>query len=125
MKNTRVILVILTFIVALASCRKSDYVPTIKPNKIDLGVKSTSTAIKAITQTDNTVVAQFETTVGAKYAVQIVPFGSEEPVKNYIFTATDDATTKTYDLSGLSRSDYDLIFIDVDGKEVKYPLVIK
>jgi hypothetical protein len=125
MKNTRVILVILTIIVALGSCRKSDYVPTIKPNKIDLGVKSTSTAIKAITQTDNTVVAQFETTAGSKYAVQIVPFGSEEPVKNYSFTATDDVTTKTYDLSGLSRSDYDLIFIDVDGKEVKYPLVIK
>jgi len=125
MKNTRIILVILTIIVALQSCRKSDYVPTIKPNKIDLGTKSTSTAIKAITQTNNTVVAQFETTAGSKYAVQIVPFGSEEPVKNYSFTATDDVTTKTYDLSGLSRSDYDLIFIDVDGKEVKYPLVIK
>ena len=122
MKKLKVILVILTFIVGVASCRKSDIVPM---PKIDLGTKSTSTAIKSIMQTDNTVVAQFETTVGAKYAVQIVPFGSEEPVKNYSFTATDDATTKTYDLSGLVRSDYDLIFIDVDGKEVKYPLVIK
>jgi PBP1b-binding outer membrane lipoprotein LpoB len=122
MKKAQVILVILTIIVALGSCRKSDIVPM---PKIDLGTKSTSTAIKSIVQTDNTVVAQFETTVGAKYAVQIVPFGSEEPVKNYSFTATDDATTKTYDLSGLVRSDYDLIFIDVDGKEVKYPLVIK
>ena len=122
MKKAQVILVILTIIVALGSCRKSDIVPM---PKIDLGTKSTSTAIKSIMQTDNTVVAQFETTVGAKYAVQIVPFGSEEPVKNYSFTATDDATTKTYDLSGLVRSDYDLIFIDVDGKEVKYPLVIK
>jgi PBP1b-binding outer membrane lipoprotein LpoB len=123
MKKT--ILLIAIIVLVIGSCRKSDYVPTIKPNKIDLGVKSTSTAIKAITQTDNTVVAQFETTAGSKYAVQIVPFGSEEPVKNYSFTATDDVTTKTYDLSGLSRSDYDLIFIDVDGKEVKYPLVIK
>ena len=122
MKKLKVILVILTFIVGVASCRKSDIVPM---PKIDLGTKSTSTAIKSIVQTDNTVVAQFETTVGAKYAVQIVPFGSEEPVKNYSFTATDDATTKTYDLSGLVRSDYDLIFIDVDGKEVKYPLIIK
>ena len=122
MKKLKVILVILTFIVGVASCRKSDIVPM---PKIDLGTKSTSTAIKSIVQTDNTVVAQFETTVGAKYAVQIVPFGSEEPVKNYSFTATDNATTKTYDLSGLVRSDYDLIFIDVDGKEVKYPLVIK
>ena len=122
MKKLKVILVILTFIVGIASCRKVDIVPT---PKIDLGVKSTSTSIKSIQQINNTVVAQFETTSGAKYAVQIVPFGSEEPVKNYSFTATDDVTTKTYDLSGLVRSDYDLIFIDVDGKEVKYPLVIK
>lgn len=122
MKKLKVILVILTFIVGVSSCRKVDIVPT---PKIDLGVKSTSTSIKSIQQINNTVVAQFETTSGAKYAVQIVPFGSEEPVKNYSFTATDNLTTKTYDLSGLSRSDYDLIFIDVNGKEVKYPLVIK
>ena len=122
MKKLKVILVILTFIVGIASCRKVDIVPT---PKIDLGVKSTSTAIKSIQQINNTVVAQFETTVGAKYAVQVIPFGSEEPVKNYSFTATDNLTTKTYDLSGLASSDYDLIFIDVNGKEVKYPLVIK
>jgi hypothetical protein len=122
MKKLKVILVILTFMVGVASCRKVDIVPT---PKIDLGVKSTSTAIKSIQQINNTVVAQFETTVGAKYAVQVIPFGSEEPVKNYSFTATDNLTTKTYDLSGLASSDYDLIFIDVNGKEVKYPLVIK
>ena len=125
MKKAQVILVILTIIVALGSCRKSDYIPTIKPNKIDLGTKSTSTAIKSIMQTDNTVVAQFETTVGAKYSVQIIPFGSEEPVKKEGFTANDDITTKTYDLSTLPKRDYDLLFIDVEGKEVKYPLTIK
>jgi hypothetical protein len=125
MKKLKVILVILTFIVGVASCRKSDYVPTIKPNKIDLGTKSTSTGIKTITQTGNIVVAQFETTVGAKYSVQIIPFGSEEPVKKEGFTANDDITTKTYDLSTLPKKDYDLLFIDVEGKEVKYPLTIK
>ena len=52
-------------------------------------------------------------------------FGSEEPVKKDAFTATDDITTKTYDLSTLPKKDYDLLFIDVDGKEVKFPLVIK
>ena len=125
MKKLKVILVILTFIVGVASCRKSDYVPTIKPNKIDLGTKSTSTGIKTITQTGNIVVAQFETTVGAKYSVQIIPFGSEEPVKKEGFTANDDITTKTYDLSTLPKKDYDLLFIDVEGKEVKFPLTIK
>lgn len=122
MKKLKVILVILTFIVGVVSCRKSDYVPM---PKIDLGTKSTSTAIKSITQTGNTVVAQFETTTGAKYAVQIIPFGSEEPVKKDAFTANDDITIKTYDLSTLPKRDYDLLFIDVEGKEVKYPLTIK
>ena len=123
MKKT--ILLIAIIVLVIGSCRKSDYVPTIKPNKIDLGTKSTSTAIKSITQTDKTVVAQFETTVGAKYSVQIIPFGSEEPIKKDAFTATDDVTTKTYDLSTLPKRDYDLLFIDVEGKEVKYPLTIK
>ena len=123
MKKT--ILLIAIIVLVIGSCRKSDYVPTIKPNKIDLGTKSTSTAIKSITQTDNTVVAQFETTIGAKYAVQIIPFGSEEPIKKDAFTATDDVTTKTYDLSTLPKRDYDLLFIDVEGKEVKFPLTIK
>jgi hypothetical protein len=123
MKKT--ILLIAIIVLVIGSCRKSDYVPTIKPNKIDLGTKSTSTAIKSITQTDNTVVAQFKTTIGAKYAVQIIPFGSEEPIKKDAFTATDDVTTKTYDLSTLPKRDYDLLFIDVEGKEVKYPLTIK
>jgi hypothetical protein len=122
MKKLKVILVILTFIVGVASCRKSDIVPM---PKIDLGTKSTSTGIKTITQTNNTVVAQFETTIGAKYSVQIIPFGSEEPVKKEGFTANDDITTKTYDLSTLPKRDYDLLFIDVEGKEVKYPLTIK
>jgi PBP1b-binding outer membrane lipoprotein LpoB len=123
MKKT--ILLIAIIVLVIGSCRKSDYVPTIKQEKIDLGNKSTSTAIKSIIQTDNTVVAQFETTAGAKYAVQIIPFGSEEPVKKDAFTATDDITTKTYDLSTLPKKDYDLLFIDVDGKEVKFPLIIK
>jgi hypothetical protein len=114
--------VTLMMVMFLAACTKVD-VPS--PQVIDLGVTSQSTSIKSILQSGNVVTAEFETTVGSKYSVQIVPFGSEEPVKNYSFTATDNATTKTYDLSGLVRSDYDLIFIDVDGKEVKYPLVIK
>jgi PBP1b-binding outer membrane lipoprotein LpoB len=120
MKKT--ILLIAIIVLVIGSCRKSDYVPA---PKIDLGTKSTSTAIKSITQTDNTVAAQFETTIGAKYSVQIIPFGSEEPIKKDAFTATDDVTTKTYDLSTLPKRDYDLLFIDVEGKEVKYPLTIK
>ena len=111
----------LTTLVAL-SCTKID-IPT--PQVIDLGKLSTSTAIKSINQSGNVVTAIFETTIGAKYSVQIVPFGSDEPVKKEGFTATETETKKIYDLSNLARKDYDLIFIDVSGKEVKYPIIKK
>jgi hypothetical protein len=112
----------LIMVMFLAACTK--IAPTPQP-VIDLGVKSTSTGIKSITQVGNTVTAEFETTVGSKYSVQIIPFGSEEPVKKEGFTATETVTRKIYNLSDLAKKDYDLIFIDVNGKEVKYPLIIK
>jgi hypothetical protein len=104
------------------SCTKVD-LP--KPQVIDLGTKSTSTAIKSITQTGNIVTAEFETTIGSKYSVQIIPFGSETPSKKEGFTASENITKKVYDLTDLSKKDSDLVFIDISGKEVKYPIVIK
>jgi hypothetical protein len=121
----KIILIIAVVILTISSCQKTEVIYNEMPQKIDLGTKSVSTSIKSITQKNNNVIAEFETTVGAKYAVQIVPFGSEEPIKKDSFTATETLTTKTYDLSDLVKSDYDLIFIDVNGKEVKFPLVVK
>lgn len=114
----------LGFLVTLLalSCRKVDLPPV---QIIDLGNQSTSTAIKSIAQKGNIVTAEFETTVGSKYSVQIIPFGSETPSKKEGFTATESVTTKVYDLSDLTKKDYDLVFIDISGKEVKYPIVIK
>jgi hypothetical protein len=114
----------LGFLITLlaVSCRKVDLPPV---QVIDLGTTSTSTAIKSITQTGNIVTAEFETTVGAKYSVQIIPFGGETPSKKEGFTATEGITKKVYDLSDLTKKDYDLVFIDISGKEVKYPIVIK
>ena len=112
----------LIMVMFLAACTKID-IPA--PQVIDLGVQSQSTSVKSITQSGNIVTAEFETTVGSKYSVQIVPFGSEEPVKKDGFTAENTLTKKIYDLSSLKKMDYDLIFIDISGKEVKYPLIIK
>ena len=112
----------LIMVMFLAACTKID-IPA--PQVIDLGVQSQSTSVKSITQSGNIVTAEFETTVGSKYSVQIVPFGSEEPIKKDGFTAESTITKKVYDLSSLKKMDYDLIFIDISGKEVKYPLIIK
>ena len=112
----------LIMVMFLAACTKID-LPA--PQVIDLGVQSQSTGIKSITQSGNVVTAEFETTVGSKYSVQIVPFGSEEPTKKDGFTAESIVTKKVYDLSSLKKMDYDLIFIDINGKEIKHPLIIK
>lgn len=109
-------------VIFLAACTKITPIP--QPT-IDLGVKSETTSIKSIIQVNNTVTAIFKTTPGAKYSVQIIPFGSEEPIRKEGFTASELTTQKIYDLSSLPKRDYDLIFIDVSGGEVKYPLIIK
>ena len=106
----------------MLSCKKID-LPM--PQVIDLGVKSTSTSIKSISQVGNIVTAEFATTPGSKYSVQIIPFGKDESVKTEGFTATDITTKKTYDLNSLPKKDYDLLFIDIQGKETKYPIIIK
>jgi len=114
----------LGFLITLLAigCTKID-VP--QPQVIDLGVKSTSTTIKSISQTGNIVTAEFETTIGSKYSVQIIPFGTETPSKKEGFTATESVTKKQYDLSDLSKKYYDIVFIDISGNEVKYPILIK
>ncbi len=125
MKETTKLLAVYLIIVGsllVYACTKID-IPN--PEPINLGVKSEATAIKSVAQVGNTVTAEFQTTVGAKYSVQVVPFGKEEPVKKEGFTATEAVTKKVYDLSGLSKQDYDLIFIDINGKEVKHPIIIK
>ena len=125
MKETNKILslyLLLILIFVVYSCTKIELE---EPTPINLGVQSTSTSIKSITQSGNIITAEFATTVGAKYSVLIVPFGKEEPVKKEGFTATEEVTKKVFDLKQLAKQDYDLIFIDINGKEVKHPIIIK
>ena len=112
----------LIMVMFLVACTKVVNPPS---PTINLGVVSQSTSIKSVTQINNVITVEFNTTVGSKYSVQIVPFGGGEPVKKEGFTANDISTKKVYDLSSLKRMDYDLIFIDISGKESKYPLIIK
>jgi hypothetical protein len=125
MKETNKILgIYLSFILIFVvySCTKIELE---EPTPINLGVQSMSTSIKSIIQSGNIVTAEFETTIGAKYSVLIVPFGKEEPVKKEGFTAINEVTKKVFDLKQLAKQDYDLIFIDINGKEVKHPIIIK
>lgn len=113
---------IYAFSFLLFGCTKVD-VP--QPQPIDLGIKSAGASIKSISQSGNIITADFQTTVGAKYSIQVIPFGKDEPVKKEGFTANDTLTKKVLNLSDLPKKNYDLIFIDISGNEVKYPIIIK
>jgi hypothetical protein len=120
-KKLITILIILGFVVG---CKKYEetYPETLQ---INLGKTSELTAIKLVKQENNIVTAVFSTTPGAKYSIQIIPFGSETPILKEGFTANNTEASRIFDLSDLPKKDYDLIFIDISGKEVKYPIIIK
>lgn len=106
----------------MVGCTKIEMQP---PTVIDLGIKPMSTAIKQISESNNVVTVKFQTTPGAKYSVRIVPFGSDEPAVKDGFTASDSVTNKLYNLKDLPKRNYDFLFMDIAGNEVKYPITIK
>lgn len=114
----------LTFlsVLVLLSCRKMIDYPV---SRIDLGIKSMATGIVSVSQYNNFVRVRFMTTPGAKYSVQITGFGDKEPARVEGFTATADTTLKVYDLRELPKKDYQLVLIDISGKESKTPILIK
>jgi hypothetical protein len=124
MKETNKLLAIYLMIMGIFviySCNKE----LEEPVRINFGVVPMSTNIKSFTQNGNIVVVDFETTIGAKYSTLIIPFGKEEPVRKEGFTAIEEITRKVFDLRELPKQDYDLIFIDINGNEIKHPIIIK
>jgi hypothetical protein len=117
------VILILVMILLFVGCTKVD----ISPPVMNLGVQSKSTNITKITPalTTGNITVEYAVTTGSKYSVQIVPFGSEDPVKKFGLTAESDIVVKNYDLSSLPNGDYDLIFIDVKGTEIKRSITIK
>lgn len=125
MKELRVLLTVyFLMIILIIACTKVGVVYTPEA-PIDLGKMSTNTSIKSFVQTGNTITAEFVTTPGAKYSLQIVPFDAEKPVKVEGFTATDSITKKVYNLDTLAKKNYDLHLLDVIGNDIKHPITIK
>lgn len=122
MKETNKLLaayIIIVIMFVVYSCTKVD-LPA--PQVIDLGKVSTTTSIKNVSTSGNVVTVDYQVTVGSKYSVQIIPFGSYEPVIKQGFTADAELVRKTYDLSSLKKMDYDLVLTDIKGVEIKYPI---
>ena len=91
---------------------------------IDLGATATGTDITSIITLNKSTTVIANTTVGAKYSIQVYPFGKSEPIKTVGFTASESATIKTINLSELPAGMYDLHLIDISGTIIKKPLIL-
>jgi hypothetical protein len=107
-------------IVMLAACQDIETLE--KETSLGSNPESTDITSLVVESKQATIVAN--TTVGAKYSVQVYKFGNTEPLKTVGFTATSVATIKTIQLDTLSRGLYDLTLTDVSGVTIKKPLII-
>lgn len=116
----RTTLFIILSLVFVFSCQEID----VLESKIELGAESKNTDITSIQTVGKTTTLVANTTIGAKYSIQIYKFGTDVPVHKIGFTATEEATIKTIELDTLGRGMYDLVLIDISGNTVKKPLII-
>jgi len=107
-------------IVMLAACQD---IETLE-KETSLGSNPESTDIRSLSVEGKQATIVANTTVGARYSIQIQSFGKTEPLKTVGFTATSVATIKTIQLDTLSRGLYDLTLTDVSGVTIKKPLII-
>jgi hypothetical protein len=112
---------ILIGLVLLAGCRKIDTTPT-----INLGVQAKSTAIAKVYPivTSGTVNVELNVTEGAKYSLQVTDLLDNE-IKTFGFTADKNIYTRALDLSDLKNGDYNIILIDISGKESRANVIVK
>lgn len=119
MKNTLILLLLLTIAFACSDLEKFESAP------INLGAKATSTEILSATSTGGKITALFAVTPGAKYSVQVYSFAAIEPVKTLPLTADTEITTKIYDFTDLPEGLYDLTLTDIAGVTTRKPIIIK
>ena len=112
---------LLITLIALAGCTKIDV-----PMPMNLGVTSTSTAINKVTPviSNGNVTVEMSLTPGAKYSLQVTDLLDDE-IKTFGFTSDKDIYVKQLDLTSLKNGDYNLVLIDIAGKETKTNIIIK
>jgi uncharacterized membrane protein len=116
----KITLLIVLCLIFVFACQEIE----VLDRKIELGTESANTAITSIQTVGKSTTIVANTTVGAKYSIQIYKFGNTESVKTVGFTATEAATIKTINLDTLSKGMYDLVLVDIAGNTVKKPLII-
>jgi hypothetical protein len=104
----------------LAACQDIEQLE----KEVSLGEMPVATDIKSLSVEGKQATIVANTTIGARYSIQIQSFGKTEPLKTVGFTASSVATIKTIQLDTLSRGLYDLTLTDVSGVTIKKPLII-
>jgi hypothetical protein len=112
---------LLIVLVLLVGCRKIDF-----PAPINLGVQSQSTAITKVHPiiSNGQITVYMNVTSGAKYSLQVTDLLDNE-IKTFGFTADSDIYTRKLDLTDLKNGDYNLVLIDIAGKETRTNIIIK
>jgi hypothetical protein len=121
MKKLIIIMGLITL--TIGSCRKETR-KGIKPSIIDLGKHSDSMSHANIPLLKNgTLTLNLNVTPGSKYAIQLTNFGGEEVISKGL---NADAINEivTLDVSKLAPGFYDISILDVNGGEIKSPILI-
>jgi len=112
--------IVFIFLMILVSCQDIE----VLEREINLGTVAKGTDITSIIVSNKSTTIVANTTIGAKYSIQIYKFGNTEPVKTVGFTADSEATIKTINLNELPVGMYDLHLIDISGTIIKKPLIL-
>ena len=122
MKNTtKALIIIFGIILTIGSCRKTDYIPA---PKIDLGKVSTTMSFTSVPTKENNYSFGVNVTPGSKYSVQITDIKGDVLYSQGV-NADEPVEIVKLDIEKISRGQYELIFIDTKGQEIKQILIIK
>jgi hypothetical protein len=111
----------LAFLVVFASCTEPQ-IAIIEP--INLGSKPENNALVSYSIINRTAYIKANTTIGAKYSLQLNKLGELEPTKAQGFTATSTESNLVVNFDNTKAGIYDLILIDTEGNVSKLPINI-
>jgi hypothetical protein len=112
---------ILLFIVGLLGCNEPQIVLS---EPIGLGANPQLNAIISYKFVEKVAYVKVNTTIGAKYSLQLHDISAKEPLKTKGFTATEEESTLVIDLASVPRGLYDLTLTDISGNTSKLPINI-
>ena len=114
-------ILIFTVFLVFASCNEPEIVVQ---EPIGLGANPETNAIVGYSIINRTAYVKVNTTIGAKYSLQLTKLGKSKPAKAQGFTATAEQSNLIVNFDNTEAGIYDLILLDVSGNASKLPINI-